>query len=1046
MSPSDAHLNPADRDTSGESGSAGRVQRDLIVGALDQADRMVMSSVAASSEDVSPEGQTSIDGPPAHGSVGGGTVSGGTGGMRPGMRPGVAQAVARAAATSRSRAVDLPPGFFPGYDVVREVHRGGQGVVFEAVERATNDKVAIKLLHGGATSEGSAIARFEREVEVLQGLDYDGIVAVHGSGRTADGGFYYVMDYIAGEPLDVIVRRLRTGVAEAEPWDQTRSKFTLFARSMTGLRSKARRRDRGTRQGQSRRAELGPAADPESQFISPSTLEGDSAGPDDATRAGAGSASRSASVTTRHRRRSTQRSAVVSSADPELRKLLELFAQICDSVAAAHMRGVIHRDLKPANIRLDTRGNPILVDFGLAKIDPKAPEMAEQGMMTQTGQFVGSMPWASPEQAAGEHASVDVRSDVYSLGVILYQLLTGGRFPYKVIGSVREVLDEILYTEPARPSEWGRRVSDELETIVLKALSKPRERRYQSAGELGQDIRRYLAGEPIAAKRDSTFYVLSKTIQRHKTQTGIAATAAAALVIFSFAMGPLYLRANAAENRASRNFGLAMQSDDTLRDLVHTMLYDFHGEVRHLSGGTAARELLLENAEQYLDVLVGKLKVMELDDRLRWGLMADVANANDQLGELYGGQYVANTGRTELAGDHFRESRRIREALLAADPENSAVHLGLGRNARLMARWHQRTGDFDAAIESAIDSGRWYEQAGELEPASKRARTGVVMARTTEGDQHRRLIASGASLDDSRASMDRAIDLYREVQDRVVLLIADGVEIEDDPMQSPVRYAASSRLYEGLALLALANEIHEFTDGALQAEDADPELIATKRAEMETLRSSALPVLEDASERMLTLAEARPEIRDFQRDVVMGHYAVGLAYERIGRAAEDGRRESALDTAQGNFEIALELAEDLARDGADLEAQRDYSLVLNRLTAVAILSEKYDLAEAVGREMLELREDVAAKDPSVRHERDLAVAHYRLGDLAEKRSENVGLDGPDSGDFLREAAHHYRVSLALFADLAAQGVQAESEIAQLETLIGKIEGQLGEAR
>jgi tetratricopeptide (TPR) repeat protein len=139
--------------------------------------------------------------------------------------------------------------------------------------------------------------------------------------------------------------------------------------------------------------------------------------------------------------------------------------------------------------------------------------------MTLTGQFVGSLPWASPEQAEGSPGKIDLRTDVYSLGVILYQMLTA-KFPYDVIGPMRDVLDHIMHSQPIRPRMTGgarlaRLIDDEVETIILKCLQKERDRRYQTAGELARDVRRYLAGEPIEAKRDSLTYLLRKQVRRH---------------------------------------------------------------------------------------------------------------------------------------------------------------------------------------------------------------------------------------------------------------------------------------------------------------------------------------------------------------------------------------------------------------------------------------------------------------------------------------------------------------------------------------------------
>jgi serine/threonine protein kinase len=148
--------------------------------------------------------------------------------------------------------------------------------------------------------------------------------------------------------------------------------------------------------------------------------------------------------------------------------------------------------------------------------------------MTMTGQFVGSLPWASPEQAEGMPSKIDLRTDVYSLGVILYQMLTG-KFPYEVTGTVREVLERIVQTPPVRPRKLRKQINDELETIVLKCLAKEREQRYQSAGDVARDIERYLAGEAIIARPPSMVYHLRVFGRRHKALCG--ATAAVFLVL-----------------------------------------------------------------------------------------------------------------------------------------------------------------------------------------------------------------------------------------------------------------------------------------------------------------------------------------------------------------------------------------------------------------------------------------------------------------------------------------------------------------------------------
>jgi WD40 repeat protein len=311
----------------------------------------------------------------------------------------------------------------PGYEIVRELNRGGQGVVYQAVQLSTKRKVAIKILIDGALASGPAQRRFLREIELAASLRHSSIVSVFDSGVTADHRQFCVMDYVRGKPVTDYLRETRL------PLNQT----------------------------------------------------------------------------------------------------LQLFAGICDAVAHAHQRGVIHRDLKPSNILVDAQGAARILDFGLAKtVTDRSDEM-----VTITGQLVGTVRYMSPEQTRGNPDEIDTRTDVYSLGVILYELLTGS-FPYPVDGALQDVLRNITSTEPIPPTRtWSpergvasrsgqptRRdkcpINAELATIVTKALAKDRDRRYQSAGELARDLQHYLSGEPIEASGESAVYLLRKAISRHR--------------------------------------------------------------------------------------------------------------------------------------------------------------------------------------------------------------------------------------------------------------------------------------------------------------------------------------------------------------------------------------------------------------------------------------------------------------------------------------------------------------------------------------------------
>lgn len=308
----------------------------------------------------------------------------------------------------------LPDDALPGYEILGEIHRGGQGVVYKARQESTRRDVAVKVVREGPFAGWRDRARFEREVQILGALNHPGIVTIHQTG-TAAGCHYFVMNYIEGLPLDVWV----------------------------GARPRS------------------------------------------------------------------------------VREILELFATICDAINAAHVKGIIHRDLKPGNIRVDEKGRPHILDFGLAKLTTHGePEPASD--MTVVGQFVGSLPWTSPEQAQGSHDLIDTRTDIYALGVILYQMLTG-TFPYDVTGPMRDVLNRIVSGEVARPSAIRGEIDRDVEAIVLKCLRTEPHRRYQNAGDLGQDIERYVTGRPITARGDSAPYVIGKLLRRHRGPVAVAA-------------------------------------------------------------------------------------------------------------------------------------------------------------------------------------------------------------------------------------------------------------------------------------------------------------------------------------------------------------------------------------------------------------------------------------------------------------------------------------------------------------------------------------------
>jgi eukaryotic-like serine/threonine-protein kinase len=214
-------------------------------------------------------------------------------------------------------------------------------------------------------------------------------------------------------------------------------------------------------------------------------------------------------------------------ADLDMQGRLELFAGVCDAVHHGHQRGIVHRDLKPGNILVDGAGRPRVIDFGVARSTNL--DMARTGDLTGTGVLVGTVQYMSPEQCAGEPERIDVRSDIYSLGVVLYELLCG-RLPYGIDNLLNAVW-VITNEPPTRPSGVRKALRGDVEAVVLKALEKDPRRRYQSAAELSADLRRILDREPIAARTPTFVYHVRMMASRYRTLTGTAGGILIALIV-----------------------------------------------------------------------------------------------------------------------------------------------------------------------------------------------------------------------------------------------------------------------------------------------------------------------------------------------------------------------------------------------------------------------------------------------------------------------------------------------------------------------------------
>ena len=655
-----------------------------------------------------------------------------------------------------------------------------------------------------------------------------------------------------------------------------------------------------------------------------------------------------------------------------VRERVSLFLEVCEGVEYAHRSLVVHRDLKPGNILVTADGRPKLLDFGIAKL--VGEENAAAGSrLTRAGDLLLTPDYASPEQVRG--GQITTATDVYSLGVILYELLAGTR-PYQLEGRpLHDIVRTITDHEPPRPSDaiertegsasaegagarLRRQLTGDLDSIVLMAIRKEPDQRYSSVGQLREDLQRYLDGHPVLARQGSTAYRLRKFVVRHA-----AAVSGVGLLILVLAGGVVstLLQARRAEAERAR----AEERFNDVRGLASSVLFEMHDSIADLPGATAARSRLIERGLEYLNRL-------SRDGRDDPSIQREVAAGYIRLGLVQGTPTSANLGDIDGARSSYALALATAEHLLARDAEDIEAR-------RLEALAHEKLSDLDVnsgQLTSAVAHGRAALESWRRVSAKTTDRVGAVLP----------LVISHVKLGD--------------------MLGNPVFPNRGDPSGAMTAYQTALRMVESLPPEARGNgRVRRYTS-----------ILYERIGEIHMLggrNGPAMSAYQSAFEVRKELLSENPTNRDAIRDM-------GVAHEKIcGMQLAMGDANSAMPSCQQ----ALEFYERLYSSDR-LDAQALETVATGHLWMYRVLAAQGRLREAEAE--LNLSTELLGKvldlqKHNVQARRDLAYNALYSSTLNERVSKQPGLPSRERTERRRRAVADYQRGTELLKALEATG-------------------------